>query len=375
MGARDQSIGCHTGVSVRLPTLKPISGLGAKGPACFLVETDGARLLLDLGYGPQPGLWPDVSSIGRVDALLLSHGHRDHAGALELLPQLGDPPVYATEIVRRRLPGHVRSFALPLTGSTDVCGIRVRTGRNGHAPGGVWLHVEAADGLLYTGDISVESAVYAYDAPASARTVLLDASYGVYDKALTDAVKTFDTIFDTGPVLLPVPPAGRAPDIALYLVRSGHGLPHVDSAVRSALAELAGEARACLRPDAAADLASIAEDAPPIDGARGVMLAAVADGTSGDAARWIERWEDETLPAIVFTGYIPPDTPAERLTQSGRGRYVRWNVHPRLGDCINLVRGTGARTVLPAFGDARHLDAWRSAFAPASVHLSGPVAL
>ena len=61
-----------------MPRLTAISGCGARGPACFLVETDEARLMLDLGYGPQPGLWPDVSHFGRVDALLLSHSHRDH---------------------------------------------------------------------------------------------------------------------------------------------------------------------------------------------------------------------------------------------------------------------------------------------------------
>lgn len=54
---------------------------------------------------------------------------------------------------------------------------------------------------------------------------------------------------------------------------------------------------------------------------------------------------------------------------------LRWNLHTRLSDCINLVRRTGAKTVLPAFCDARHVEAWGSAFAPASLELKGPVAL
>src|ERR1700733_3065420 len=84
--------------------LRLISGVGAKGPACFLLEIAGKRIILDLGEGPPPGLFPDVDGIGTIDALVLSHGHKDHIGGLSLLSKLGNPPVYATEIVARALP-------------------------------------------------------------------------------------------------------------------------------------------------------------------------------------------------------------------------------------------------------------------------------
>ena len=356
-------------------TLTPISGHGAKGPACFLVESGGARLLLDLGYGPQPGLWPDVSRVGSVDALLLSHGHRDHAGALELAPQVGDPPVYATDIVRGLLPQGMAARSLPLHGSADVCGVQVTTGRSGHAPGGIWLHLAIGEGLLYMGDSSVESALYACDPPPPAATVILDASYGEYDRSLADSLPAFDAVFDAGPVLLPVPAAGRGPEIALHVFRSGRGLPGIDDAVRAAMTRLAGEHSACLREDAAADIASIAKEAPGVAGASGIVLAAVADATSGVAAELAARAESAASPQVVFTGYIPPGTPAERLTRSGRARYLRWNVHPRLSDNARLVRAVAARTVLPAFGEARHLHAWQEAFSPAQVAMKGPVSL
>lgn len=355
--------------------LTPLSGCGAKGPACFIVETGKARLMLDLGYGPQPGLWPDVSKVGHVDALLLSHSHRDHAGALKFLPELGNPPVHATDIVRALIDFRGSSHSLPLCGSAEVCGIRIATGRNGHAPGGVWLHLDVAGGLLYMGDCSVESALYAYDPPPRAATVILDASYGSYDTALAVCLDPFDRLFDAGPVLLPVPAAGRAPEIALHIERSGRALPHVDDAIRAALENLLTENRACMRPEAAAGIARLAREAPRIGNAEGVMLACVADASSGEAARLVSAWESASSPAIVFTGYVPPGTPAERLTRSGRAAYSRWNVHPRLSDNVKLVRESGARTVLPAFGDARHLTAWQSAFAPAHVTVEGPVAL
>jgi Cft2 family RNA processing exonuclease len=358
-----------------MPQLTPVSGLGAKGPACFLVEADGARLLLDLGYGPQPGVWTDVSRVGCVDALLLSHSHPDHAGALKLLPEVGNPPVYASEIVGRMVSRAVETFSLPLQGVAEVCGIKVRTGRTGHAPGGVWLHLDIGGGLLYMGDCCSESLLYAYDPPPPTETLILDASYGAYDKSLRECLVEFDELFDRGPVLMPTASAGRGPEKALYLLRSGRALPHLDSVMRAALERLAGEASSCLATGVADDMERLIRECPPIAGASGVILAGSPDGDSGTAAELISKWEREAQPAIVFTGYLPPGTPAERLTKSGRAQYKRWNVHPRLSDNANLVRETGAKRVLPAFGDARYLPDWQAAFAPARVTLEGPVAL
>jgi len=104
-------------------------------------------------------------------------------------------------------------------------------------------------------------------------------------------------------------------------------------------------------------------------------IACVEDATSSEAARLVGGWEHASTPAIVFTGYVPPCTSAERLTQSGRARYLRWNVHPTLSDNAQLVRKVRAETVIPAFGDAKHIDAWRAAFAPSNVILETPVVL
>src|SRR6516165_5032660 len=94
------------------PTLRLVSGVGKKGPACFLVEAGGKRLMLDLGEGPPPGCLPQLDDIGPVDALIISHGHRDHVGGLALLPKLGNPPIYATEIVAAALPDGVTTQIL-----------------------------------------------------------------------------------------------------------------------------------------------------------------------------------------------------------------------------------------------------------------------
>ncbi len=347
--------------------LTTISGLGAKGPACFLLETGHARLLLDLGYGPAPGQWPDVGEVGRVDALLLSHGHRDHAGALKLAPQVGNPPLHATAAVLARLGRIDEGKVLPLRGEADICGIKVRTGRNGHAPGGVWLHFDVGDGFLYTGDYGVESPIYAFDEPPPAATMVLDASYGDYAGSIKDCAARLAPVFARRAALVPVPPDGRGPELAYHVVAEHKFMPCLGTDLRASIECMAGTERDSLRPGVADELLRIAREAPSITGPQGILLTGRADASDGEAAGLAARSERESGPEIVFTGYFPPGSPAQRLIDSGRACYIRWNAHPRLSDNAALARSVKAKTIVPAFGDARHLDAWRVAFAPARV--------
>jgi Cft2 family RNA processing exonuclease len=356
------------------PVLRLISGAGKKGPACFVIEAQGKRLVLDLGEGPPPGLVPDVALAGTADALILSHGHKDHIGGLPLLANLGDPPVYATEIVAQSLPGAIKAHTLPVCGSTEVLGVRLETGRNGHAPGGVWLHFGIGEGFLYTGDYSAESALYAYDPPTlPVATALMDCSYGDYDRPLTECWAELAAHLGKGPLLLPVPANGRGPEIALELMRRGIRDIFIDEAMQKALRQLGNGASISLRPGLAEEIRRLAEIARSIDGARGVMLAASADGASGATARLLPEFERAADVTILFTGYINPNTPADRLAQNGRAQRMRWNVHPRLSDTIALARTLRARIIIPAFCDRTQLAKLAHALAPARVTMDAVV--
>ncbi len=97
----------------------PLGGFEQVGRNCFVIEVDGDLFIIDLGLQfPDEDmlgidyLVPDISSLkgreNRIKALLFTHGHLDHIGAVQhLLPQLHYPPMYGTKLtmafVRKRL--------------------------------------------------------------------------------------------------------------------------------------------------------------------------------------------------------------------------------------------------------------------------------
>ncbi|MBI3618730.1 ribonuclease J, partial [Candidatus Peregrinibacteria bacterium] len=97
----------------------PLGGFEQVGRNCFVVEVDDDIYLIDLGLQfPDEDMMgidyliPDISSLkgkeSRIVAVLFTHGHLDHIGAVQhLLPSLHFPPCYGTKLtmafVRKRL--------------------------------------------------------------------------------------------------------------------------------------------------------------------------------------------------------------------------------------------------------------------------------
>ncbi|MBC7139981.1 MAG: MBL fold metallo-hydrolase [Defluviimonas sp.] len=332
--------------------LRAVSGFGVKGPACFLLEAAGARLMLDLGEGPDAGRRPDLAGIGRVDAIVISHGHADHAGALDLAAGLGTPPVFATAPVRAlaadpRLAG---ARDLPLAGQVRLAGLAVETGPCGHAPGAVWMRIGGAGGLLYTGDMGAESSLYRWLPPPPARALVFDASYGAADEPLAGQLAALAAMAAARPLLLPAPPAGRGLEMALAFAAAG--LPVALCPAHRQVAGRLLDHPGALVPGGAGALAGLLAGSAALRAdspAEGVMIAARPNGDAGLAAGLIARFVRTREAGIVFTGHLATGKPAAALVASGAASFRRWNVHPRRRDIAALAASVRPGLAMAAF--------------------------
>ena len=103
--------------------LIPIGGLGEFGMNALVVHTAKSLFLVDCGQlfpsEDQPGIdsiVPDFAYLepfaDRIDAVLLTHGHEDHLGALPYFLERWPVPVYGTAFTMGILEGKLREFDL-----------------------------------------------------------------------------------------------------------------------------------------------------------------------------------------------------------------------------------------------------------------------
>ncbi len=328
-----------------------LSGLNAKAPAAILVKSRGRSLLLDAGGALEAGAASGWTLPQMPDAVVLTHDHVDHCAALHQVPT--QVPVYATAPVAAVLQGRREVRLLPLSGTLEIAGIQVTTGQAGHSLGGVWLHLALGDGLFYSGDFSLESTLFAFDPPPPAGLALLDASYGLYDRSQVECRSALEPWLE-GPLLLPVPPSGRALELALWLDARPGTYWTLDNACRQQLEQLQQLPCGLLQPGIVERLARLrpqpfGDDVP-------IILAANPDGVGGEAGRLIETQPGRP---VLYTGYMPSRARAQ--VASGRAHWQRWNVHPRLGDVLSLAKRLQARRVVPLFSCLDPLEAWQQA--------------
>jgi len=106
--------------------ITPIGGVGQIGSNMSLVEADGIRFIIDSGilfpyedFFDINYLIPDISDLGHIDCLIITHGHEDHIGAVahfrDKYPKIPiHTPLFASKLMEKKLreAGHAQKFEI-----------------------------------------------------------------------------------------------------------------------------------------------------------------------------------------------------------------------------------------------------------------------
>lgn len=260
-------------VQATRPTLRFLGAAGTVTGSKFLVETATARVLVDCGLFQGNRVWrrrnwDDLPvDPGTVDAVVLTHAHLDHSGAVPLLTRHGfSGPVFCTPATARlaaivlRDAAHLQeeealyaneagfskhSPALPLFDTADaekaISLLRpLEHDERGRLPGGMTLHLRRAGHILGSAfaELEVEDIRVLVSGdmgrpghplllppapPADADVVLVESTYGdrehedSSDRALADVIRR--TTHRGGVCLLPAFAVDRTPVLLMALAR------------------------------------------------------------------------------------------------------------------------------------------------------------
>lgn len=350
-------------------------GVGEKGRTCIGVEQGGTRLLLDVGVDTSaprgPGYYPAITpeELRRLDAIIVTHAHEDHVGALgwclangfsgrilmtaESAAETDATLAAYAEPAERILAGKISPEIFVPGRRFAIGSLSFRTGRSGHVVGGVWCHLSAEGrSLSYCGDVVPASPVFAMDPLPPCDLLLVDASYGEDRVPAAErgaAIRRWLAAHAQGAVL-PTPLSGRSIELLALI----EGTVAIHPSMRPALAHQIA-ASGWLRPGSAELLserlagALLWEEGQPLPPAP--LLCDDGMGLSGPSGAALAQACRDRHP-VLLTGHIPKGSPADVMRNAGQADWLRFPTHPTLPENRAIAAASGAGRVLAHSCDA-----------------------
>lgn len=364
-------------------TVTPLGGGTEIGGSAILVEAAGRRILVDAGMHPDGRGPARIDELGteRLDALVVTHAHNDHAGYVPALvdrfPNLRVICSYATAHLLPTMWADSarvmeRAFAeaddgasapLPHYGQAevevaetciddrpydrqfDVGDLRLTLFQAGHILGAAGVVIQGGDRrVVVTGDISGPDDHYLSVDPAhlpdgllaGADLLVIETTYcqrdhrprHLQEQGLVEAVRA--VVERRGRVLIPAFGLGRAQEVVLILTRH---LPDVDILVDglardiATIYEVIGEESGHSQPILGGRVQPVMNRARELRAFNsGVVVASSGMLTGGPSVAWAQTILPDERAALLLCGYQDEESPGrrlERLTEVGGQRTLR----------------------------------------------------
>ncbi len=166
---------------------------------CFLLHAEGSDrlLIVDPGEEPERLLNAAEHAGGRIEAILITHCHIDHIGAVSPVAAATGAPVYCPELEANLLSEISTIVQVPGMGpyenyepdellrggeTIELAGLTLDViATPGHAPGHVTYSVRGED-AIFSGDVLFQSSVGRVDLPGGDGPTLLRSIQTLFDK-------------------------------------------------------------------------------------------------------------------------------------------------------------------------------------------------
>jgi putative mRNA 3-end processing factor len=335
-----------------------LGGTREVGRIAISVKTEKTQVLLDYGVmlNHEPG-FPMHVPPKDVDALILSHSHLDHSGALPIFYMQGKKTLYAnrltTELSQVLISDfiHLSSYYLPFEylelktmirsarhidfgASQQIGDMTVQFFNAGHIPGSAQILVEAqGKRVLYTGDFNIINTRLLEGAKMQYKdldVVVIESTYAneehtersELEKRFVDACT--DIAERGGTVLVPAFGVGRAQEIACVL--SAHHFEYpvtLDGMARDASALMMNYQQFLKDPRTVSEALRSAEW---VEGWRDRRKAARTPGAivspagmlkGGPAMFYVSKVGKKSNNGVFLVSYQIPGTPGKELLEKG----------------------------------------------------------
>ncbi len=384
-----------------------LGGVGEVGRNMACVELAGRILIVDAGlsfpHAEMPGIdlvLPDFEYLrqkrDRVEAVVLTHGHEDHIGALPYLLREFSLPVYGTPFTLALLEGKLDEHGVRHRADlrTVVPGVGVTVGpfsmrfaRVTHSiPDGVAVAIDTPFGvLLHTGDFKIDQTPLD-GRPTDLHALAEEANRGVH-LLLSDSTKAEEAGYTpsertVGPVIADI--VARAPQLVVVACFSSHihRIQQVVNAARANERVVAFLGRSMHQSVAAArelgllsvpdhDIVEI-EDVQGLDPARVVVICTGSQGEPFSALslmaarehKWVKLREGDSV--VLSSSLIPGNEPAihrvvDGLYRTGADVFhvpaapVHASGHAAAEELRLMLSLVRPRWFIPVHGERRHL--------------------